>query len=384
MLSLGDQTESDTESELQDNFFNQLQGVLKTTPLYPIAGNRESTDKQVSYKATFSVPALAEAGGYPSGTKDYYSFNYGNIHVVALSVENSVSASGAQKTWLQNDLANNKSDWLIAFMHQPMHSTGYALTEESSTILSQKSNWLPLLEAAGVDLILAGHKHFYERSYLVDNLTGTSASITNAHKIDTALGRVDVDHAYYKELGKPHQGTIFITCEGAGNSSKGTYVPAPNCFFPVVVKGDLNEGSLVIDVDGRNRMDVRFLCDEPDTKGTNVWDHFTIIKSQKATSVAQTADVLPGEFSITNYPNPFNPSTKIRYSLPATEFVNIGIFDLLGRNVYTIAGGMKEKGTYTFDWDARDEQGTRLPGGIYIVRISSNQRSGNTKMLLLR
>ncbi len=204
LLSLGDQSEQDTEAQLQANYFNQLQDVLKSTPLFTIAGNHEDTDGEVSYKATFTVPTNGEAGGYPSGTKDYYSFTFGNIHFVGLTVENNVSISGAQKTWLQNDLATNKSDWLIAYMHRPMHSAGYHPTDGDATALAMKANWLPLLEAAGVDLILSGHNHVYERTYLLDNLTGNSTSITAANKIDTALGRIGVDHAYQKEPGRPH------------------------------------------------------------------------------------------------------------------------------------------------------------------------------------
>lgn len=385
MLSLGDQSESDTEAQLQDNYFNQLQGVLKTTPLYTIAGNHEDTDGEVTYKATFSVPTQGEAGGYPSGTKDYYSFNYGNIHVVALTVENSVSISGDQKTWLQNDLANNKSDWLIAFMHRPMHSAGYHPTDGSSTSLAQKANWLPLLEAAGVDLILAGHNHVYERSYMLDNLTGNSTSITAANKIDTALGRIGADHAYQKEPGKPHQGEIFITCQGGGTANDPKYLPVPFSFTPVVFKQASDEGSLVIDVNGSNRMDVKFVCDQPDLiTGNHIRDSLTIIKAPKITLVDGDRNVLPRSYSITNYPNPFNPSTKISYTLPQESAVKIVVFDLLGRTVATLADGERKKGIHTVDWFGRDDKGNNLASGMYVVQLQAGEFVTSSKMLLLR
>ena len=285
MLSMGDQSEEDTEAQLQANYFNELQEVFKCTPLFTIAGNHEDTDGEVSYKESFSVPTNAEAGGYPSGTKDFYSFTFANIHFVGLTVENGVSISGAEKTWLQNDLANNKSDWLIAFMHRPMHSAGYHPTDGDATALKMKANWLPLLEAAGVDLILSGHNHVYERSYLLDNLTGNSTDITPANKIDTALGRIGVDHAYQKEPGRPHQGEIFIECESGGTSNDPSHLPVPLSFTPVVFKQGNDEGSLVIDVTGSNRMDVKFLCDQPDLFTlSHTWDSLTIIKAPKVTS----------------------------------------------------------------------------------------------------
>jgi predicted phosphodiesterase len=385
LLSLGDQTEQDTEAQLQANYFNQLQDVLKSTPLFTVAGNHEDTDGEVNYKADFTLPANGEAGGYPSGTEDYYSFNYGNIHIVALTVENSVSIAGAQKTWLQNDLANNKSDWLIAFMHRPMHSAGYHPTDGDATALAQKANWLPLLEAAGVDLILSGHNHVYERSYLLDNLTGNSTSITNANKIDTALGRIGVDHAYQKEPGRPHQGEIFISCQGGGTANDPKYLTAPFSFTPVVFKQSNNEGSLVIDVNGSSRMDVKFICDQPNLFTlSHVWDSLTIIKAPKVTSVDGNRTIVPDDFSIANYPNPFNPSTKISYDLPQRASVQLLIYDLLGRIVGTLVDGEKEKGIHTVDWSAKDERGHNLVSGVYIAQLRTGKFIKNTKMLLLR
>ncbi|TSA23024.1 T9SS C-terminal target domain-containing protein [bacterium] len=385
LLSLGDQSEEDTEAQLQANYFNQLQDVLKCTPLFTIAGNHEDTDGEVNYKADFTLPTRAEAGGSPSGTEDYYSFNFANIHFVALTVENNVSISGAQKTWLQNDLANNKSDWLIAYMHRPMHSAGYHPTDGDATALAQKANWLPLLEGAGVDLILSGHNHVYERSYLLDNLTGNSASITSANKIDTALGRIGIDHAYQKEPGRPHQGEIFISCQGGGTANDPKYLTVPLSFTPIVFKQSNNEGSLVIDVSGSNRMDVKFICDQPHLITlSHVWDSLTIIKAPKVSSVVGDRTLLPSDFSITNYPNPFNPSTKISYTLPQRGSVRISIYDLLGRTVATLVDGEQEKGTHTVDWSGKDERGNNLVSGMYIARLRAGEFIKNTKMLLLR
>ncbi len=316
ILSLGDQTESGSDSQLQANFFNQLQDVLRVTPLFTVVGNHEDSDHRVVYKASFALPANAEAGGIASGTEDYYSFTYGNIHIVVLSAEG-VDMSGAETRWLQNDLAGNKSDWLVAVMHRPMHSAGSNKTDADPIALSEKTNWLPLLEAAGVDLILAGHYHVYERSYMVDNLTGTSASITPANKIDTTLGRIDMGGAYHKEPGQPHEGTIFVNCAAGGYSSGANNLIRPFSFMPVVYRGSNYEGSLVVDVDGGKRMDVSFLCDELDSLGSHVWDHFTILKEPEGVSDDRDQNLLPKDFTISNYPNPFNPNTTIRYSVPS-------------------------------------------------------------------
>jgi hypothetical protein len=266
-----------------------------------------------------------------------------------------------------------------------MHSAGYHPTDGDATALAMKANWLPLLEAAGVDLILAGHNHVYERSYLLDNLTGNSTSITAANKIDTALGRIGVDHAYQKEPGRPHQGEIFITCQGGGTANDPKYLPVPFSFTPVVFKQSNDEGSLVIDVNGSNRIDVKFLCDQPDLfTGSHVWDSLSIIKAPKTTSIENDRNLLPSGYSITNYPNPFNPSTKISYDLPQRASVKIVIYDLLGRVVSTLLDEVKEKGNHTLDWYARDGEGNDLASGIYIAQIQSGQVLKSVKMMLLR
>ncbi len=384
ILSLGDQSEWDYDSQLQANYFDQLVDVVKSTPLLTVVGNHENdTDKRVVYKSVFSVPTNAEAGGVASGTKDYYSFDYGNIHVVVLSAED-VEMGGAEKTWLQNDLASNKSDWLIAAMHRPMQSAGYHKTDTDPIALSEKTNWLPVLEAAGVDLILAGHNHVYERSYLLDNLTGISTSITPANKIDTALGRPDVDHAYQKVPGQPHKGTIFINCEAGGISNEASYLLHPFSFTPVVYRGSDYEGSLVVDVDGSNRMNVKFLCDELNANGSHIWDYFTISKSASVTSVEDSRNLMPNDFSISNYPNPFNPSTRISYGVAQTGYVTITVYDLLGRTVSTLVAGVVGKGNHSIDWSAKDGKGNDVASGIYIARIQSGQFVKNAKMILLR
>ena len=138
-----------------------------------------------------------------------------------------------------------------------------------------RTNWLPLLEDHGVDLILQGHNHIYERSYLLDNLIGPTTGITDANKISTGLGREDVDGPYKKKKNTPHQGTIFLTTY-AGGVGQEDFVPYS--IFPVYFSKYEYVGSLVIDVNG-DRMDVKSLCNEVNEKGSHIWDYFTIIKT---------------------------------------------------------------------------------------------------------
>lgn len=100
-----------------------------------------------------------------------------------------------------------------------------------------------------------------------------------------------------------------------------------------------------------------------------------------------TEDVqeLPEEFSLEpNYPNPFNPTTSIRYNLPETTQVRIVLYDILGQEVRTLINGTKEPGYHSVVWDATDNNGKPVSGGIYIYSIQSNKFNANRKMILLK
>jgi predicted phosphodiesterase len=282
VLSLGDQTEDDAIYQIQHNYFSQLEKVLSVSPLYTTVGNHDNHDSTFNYQNTFTLPQKGEAGGVPSGSEKYYSFVYSNIHVVVLCSEiYDTDQRTAQTDWLKKDLENNKQGWLIACMHQPLHSAGYHPTDDDQSSLQRKKEWLTILEDHGVDLILQGHNHVYERSYLVDNIIGNSTSITDANKINTGLGRAGSGGPYIKPVGCiPHKGTIFLTCTGGGVANSTKYYPVPYSFIPVSFPGSDFEGSVVLDIKG-NRLDANFLCNEINDKGSHIWDSFTILKESR-------------------------------------------------------------------------------------------------------
>ncbi len=277
VLSIGDQTEDDAIYQIQHDFFMQLENVLINSPLYTTIGNHDNHDTLRNYLRTYNLPAHGEAGGAPSGREEYYSFDYSNIHVVVLCTEIYDSTGfKAQTDWLRKDLEQNRQQWLIACLHQPFHSGRYHPSDPDRSSQQRRNAWLSLLFKHGVDLVLQGHNHIYERSYLVDNLVGKAMEVKPENNIDTGLGREDEGKPYFKKSisGK---GTVFVTCaSGAVANPAKNFVQYP--IFPVTYNARKVEGSLVIDVN-KNRMDVKFLCDEADALGSHIWDHFTIIKN---------------------------------------------------------------------------------------------------------
>lgn len=85
-----------------------------------------------------------------------------------------------------------------------------------------------------------------------------------------------------------------------------------------------------------------------------------------------------------NYPNPFNPQTTIKYDINRESFISLKIYNLLGQEVRSLFQGYKGAGSYTAIWDGRDERGRSLSSGIYICRLQTDKAVQTRKMILLK
>jgi len=95
--------------------------------------------------------------------------------------------------------------------------------------------------------------------------------------------------------------------------------------------------------------------------------------------------LLPVKFSLDqNYPNPFNPSTIIRYALPSSEKVTIKIYDIIGKEIRTLVNEEKNAGTYTAQWNGRNNEGNSVSSGIYLYRIHAGNYIETKKMTLVK
>jgi hypothetical protein len=98
-----------------------------------------------------------------------------------------------------------------------------------------------------------------------------------------------------------------------------------------------------------------------------------------------TAGPNPLQFSILgNYPNPFNPSTTIEYSLPETGRASLVIYTVSGQKVRELASGTLSAGTHSVVWDGRDRNGNQVSSGIYISRLTMRDRATANRMLLVK
>ncbi|RMH66453.1 MAG: T9SS C-terminal target domain-containing protein, partial [Calditrichaeota bacterium] len=108
-----------------------------------------------------------------------------------------------------------------------------------------------------------------------------------------------------------------------------------------------------------------------------------------ATGIAPTQAIraIPRLFDLqSNYPNPFNPETTIRFALNSNGFekVRLEVFDINGRHVATLYNGVLNGGTYNFKWNGRNTTGHGVASGTYLYRLTVNNQTQSRKMILLR
>jgi flagellar hook assembly protein FlgD len=85
-----------------------------------------------------------------------------------------------------------------------------------------------------------------------------------------------------------------------------------------------------------------------------------------------------------NFPNPFNPSTMITFSVPQTDQVHITIYNILGQEVRTLFAGQMERGAQTLPFDGKDQKGRTLCTGTYICRMNAGAFVETKKMTLIK
>ena len=95
--------------------------------------------------------------------------------------------------------------------------------------------------------------------------------------------------------------------------------------------------------------------------------------------------VAPQRFALLgNFPNPFNPTTRITFDLPEAASVELGIYTASGRRVATLIDGVVEAGRRNVTWDGQDDRGMGVPSGIYFVRVTREGETLSHKIVLLK
>ncbi len=293
-LMLGDNAYNQgTDLEHQRAIFDIFPEILSNTPLWPTIGNHEmgsfgtstssdpdsfvitgngsnggpdpAPDSPMPYLNIFTLPTDGEVGGLASGTEQYYSFDYANVHIVALDTQLAMrdeASRAAMKQWLIDDLVSNDLDWTVVIFHHPPYTRGDRDSDNNlggidQPIFDLREEFTPVFEDYGVDLAYAGHAHVYERSFYINGHIGLS---------DTFDPKV---HAELNELGEPASGQgeeaytqitrngtddkVVYTVAGNAGDVRSVVEPIPH---PAHFSTRLKNGSVVLDI-GENRLEAR-------------------------------------------------------------------------------------------------------------------------------
>jgi hypothetical protein len=89
-------------------------------------------------------------------------------------------------------------------------------------------------------------------------------------------------------------------------------------------------------------------------------------------------------FELSNYPNPFNPSTSISFSIPSASKVEVSIYNIKGQKIKTLVNSYMEKGTHNVVWDGKDANNKNISSGLYFYKLTIGKEISVKKMLLLR
>lgn len=404
---LGDNAyDSGTDQEFSDKVFHPNAGyptIFPRLPFLPTPGNHDYLSIQPPssnippaqhagpYYDMIDVPFNGELGGTPSGMPAFYSFDWGNAHFVSANSEIGTLLGSANDwigvyplfnifaspftsspftQWLHNDLSSTDKRWKIVYFHQPPYTDG---SHESGTFWevymdAMKQNIVPILEQYDVDLVMAGHSHVYERSFLIKgHYDDPSTWNAGTMLIDGSSGTDSINEAYVKDysLANGTDGTVYVV---AGNS--GSKDDNPNLQYPAHYYGEgcaTCYGSFVLDIHG-DTLRGRYLK----SNGT-VGDDFTIRKVGQV-SVKNAYEAASGlEIS----PNPVKDAFRVAFSLAEVQDVTVTLTDMSGKQVALLHRGNFGIGDHSLDL----RLDSRLAAGNYLVQLHAGEKMLSGKLV---
>jgi acid phosphatase type 7 len=352
MMLLGDNAYANgTDAQFTNQFF-AVYGptILKNHKLYPSPGNHDYDNgaqpgsRTLPYYQSFTMPANGEIGGVASGTEAFYSFDIGDIHFLSLDSYGTEAGNtklydtaGVQVTWIKNDLAATNKKWVIAFWHHPPYTKGGHNSDTESDLRGIRENFIRILERNGVDMIMCGHSHDYERSYLLKGyykvnpgdapLTESNFSV-GTHAVTGSNGKYDGSPnscVYTTRSGKYNHGTVYVLSgsSGADNAIVNDFDGYPHNALP----NSIDDGGMFYFEVDNNRLDAKFI-----RRNGAIDDKFTIMKDVNRTD---TIDIIDGDpVTLTaSWPGNYNWSTgattrSITFNPPT------------GPSTYTVSDGL--------------------------------------------
>jgi len=326
IISVGDlisngNLEDDWDSQFFNSTHSNIRSMLANFPYQACMGNHEGSG--VLFTKYFPYPFVADR---------FWSFDYGPAHFVVMDQYVDYSSGSAQHNWIENDLASTKKPWKFIFLHEPGWSAGGGHGNDATV----QTDIQPLCEQYGVSIVFGGHNHYYARAEV--------------------------------------NGVQHVTTGGGGAP-----LHVPNLGYPNVVTGASAYHYCDIEV-GDGTLSFAAVSISGDTL-----DAFTVEGTVTAVE-QQPKGPTVREFALYDArPNPFNPTTVIRYDVPAGGgAVSLRVYDVRGRHIRTLVHGNMTSGQKSATWNAKDTRGNPVSSGIYFYLLRAGGTTLTKKMILLK
>jgi len=244
-------------------------------------------------------------------------------------------------------------------------------------------------------VVLSAGTQYHWRVRLVSVSLGTSAwstsVVTGGAKFTTAATLAPPPPL----VGDPIHGVNV----GSSDPVLSWYLPtAPKSAlkYRIQVSDDIFMNNIVVDIDNISSLSKEinslpggktyyWRVQSKDANGTFSASSNQGVFSTDIVTAVDNETVIPKNYRVEqNFPNPFNPTTTIRYSLPEASFVTLKIYNILGQEVKTLVNEQKNAGTFNVQWRGDNESGNKVSSGAYIYRVIAGSHIFTKKMILLK
>jgi len=334
----GDPVQRGPRNDWNVEFFNPIQKYIKNKPLYVAIGNHELNAQ--NFYDYFEFPNKEH--------ENYYSFTLGNSFFLFIDNNRarytddtrfpSIKPGSPQYNWIEEQLSSNaaqSADWIFVFSHIPIYYKG-----GFEQYPDCKNYLLPLFEEYKVDFSFVGHVHGYERgfrnniNYVLTGGGGGTGPVKDDGYIDPGYPQTEYP---FRE--------IYNFCKVEVNGSEATLTAYD--IYGEKIDGKVTVATAVENIKNGNNLFTNKLFNA--------------------------------------YPNPFNPTTKISYSISRPSIVSVKVFNSLGQLVVTLVNESQAAGQFEKSFNA-----SGLPSGLYFIKLSVVESSSKNifsdvkKVILLK
>jgi spore coat protein CotH len=376
--------------EFVNERYNSLKNMLQYNSAEPVIYNLDWEPKYPG--PNDSIYVYASAFGFPEITNMNIEYHPGNLTMIEMYKMN-------YKPVVGTNIPEENDRWVGVIPPLGPNSEGrFSVSVKSgygNSVIYPNKRLIRLSTGAAVtnellinelmarnDLVIPDTYGDYEDWLEIFNPGNTDVNLKN--KFITDSRNNPVKWRFPDDVLVPSNGTVLIWC--SGDTGKG----ADHINFKL--DGD-GEFIALIDTDGSTIIDSTSFPEQKvdiswgrDADNTGLWGFMNPTPGELNTivKVEDYINLLPKQFNVSAYPNPFNPSTTIVYELNERSDVAIEIYNTIGELVWSYFAADKYPGQYQFTWSGTNNHGTKLSSGIYLLKINSDIRFEVLKLSLVK